>query len=134
MLKEFAALSGGRIRVNLHNNLEPFSEEAALAEEQFGIRPEQIRIRTRGTIADEEIILGAAFRCGLQKVVVPFFDYGIPVEYELIRSINTVAQTERQTDRRGSDRRATVRRLLLRRRATPADPQAGDHRGTREAV
>jgi ABC-2 type transport system permease protein len=29
-------------------------------------------------------------------VVVPFFDYGIPVEYELIRSINTVAQTDRQ--------------------------------------
>ena len=96
MLKEFEAMAGSKILVNIHNNLEPFSEEAALAEEQFGIRPEQIRIRSRGTIADEEIILGAAFRCGLQKVVVPFFDYGIPVEYELIRSINTVAQTERK--------------------------------------
>ncbi len=95
MLKEFEA--AGKVRVNIHNNLEPFSEEAALAEEQFGIRPEQIRIRSRGAIADEELILGAAFRCGLQKVVVPFFDYGIPVEYELIRSINTVAQTERKT-------------------------------------
>ena len=52
---------------------------------------------SRGAIVDEEIILGAAFRCGLQKVVVPFFDYGIPVEYELIRSINTVSQTERKT-------------------------------------
>ena len=90
-------MAGDKIHVNIHNNLEPFSEEAALAEEQFGIRPEQIRIRSRGAISDEEIILGAAFRCGLQKVVVPFFDYGIPVEYELIRSINTVAQTERKT-------------------------------------
>ncbi|MHB0956553.1 MAG: Gldg family protein [Pirellulaceae bacterium] len=97
MLKEFEAMAGSKILVNIHNNLEPFSEEAALAEEQFGIRPEQIRIRSRGAISDEEIILGAAFRCGLQKVVVPFFDYGIPVEYELIRSINTVAQTERKT-------------------------------------
>ncbi len=97
MLKEFQAMAGDRIRVNIHNNLEPFSEEAALAEEQFGIRPEQIRIRSRGAITDEEIILGAAFRCGLQKVVVPFFDYGIPVEYELIRSINTVARSERKT-------------------------------------
>ena len=97
MLKEFEAMAGSKILVNIHNNLEPFSEEAALAEEQFGIRPEQIRIRSRGAIADEEIILGAAFRCGLQKVVVPFFDYGIPVEYELIRSINTVAQTDRKT-------------------------------------
>lgn len=96
MLKEFEAMAGGRVQVHIHNNLEPFSEEAALAEEQFGIRPEQIRTRSRGAIADEEIILGAAFRCGLQKVVVPFFDYGIPVEYELIRSINTVAQTDRK--------------------------------------
>lgn len=96
MLKEFEAMSGGKIQVNLHNNLEPFSEEAALAEEQFGIRPEDVRIRSRGAIVDKKIILGAAFRCGLQKVVVPFFDYGIPVEYELIRSINTVAQTQRK--------------------------------------
>ncbi len=95
MLKEFEA--AGKVRVNIHNNLEPFSEEAARAEEQFGIRPEQIRIRSRGAITDEELILGAVFRSGLQKVVVPFFDYGIPVEYELIRSINTVAQTQRKT-------------------------------------
>jgi ABC-2 type transport system permease protein len=96
-LKEFEAMAGGKIRVNIHNNLDLFSDEAALAEEQFGIGAEQIRVRSRGAIADEEIILGAAFRCGLQKVVVPFFDYGIPVEYELIRSINTVAQTDRKT-------------------------------------
>ncbi len=95
MLKEFEA--AGKVRVNIHNNLEPFSQEAALAEEQFGIRPEQIRIRSRGTITDDEVILGAVFRSGLQKVVVPFFDYGIPVEYELIRSINTVAQKQRKT-------------------------------------
>ncbi len=97
MLKEFEAMAGGHILVNIHNNLEPFSEEAALADEQFGIRPQKITIRSRGAITDEELILGAAFRCGLQKVVVPFFDYGIPVEYELIRSINTVAQKDRKT-------------------------------------
>jgi len=97
MLKEFEAMSGGKIRVSLHNELEPFSEEAALAEEQFGIRPQDIRTRSRGAIVDKQVILGAAFRSGLQKVVVPFFDYGIPVEYELIRSINTVAQKERKT-------------------------------------
>jgi ABC-2 type transport system permease protein len=97
MLKEFAAMSQGKVRVNIHDDLELFSEQAAMAEEQFGIRREPIRIRSRGTITDKEIILGAAFRCGLEKVVVPFFDYGIPVEYELIRSINTVARTKRKT-------------------------------------
>jgi len=97
MLKEFEAMAGDNIRVNIHDNLEPFSEAAALAEEQFGIRPRQVRVRSRGAITEEEVILGAAFRCGLQKVVVPFFDYGIPIEYELIRSINTVAQKQRKT-------------------------------------
>jgi ABC-2 type transport system permease protein len=96
MLKEIEAMAGDKIRVNLHGNLEPFSREAALAEEQYGIVAANLQSRSRGTVKDQETILGAAFRCGLQKVVVPFFDYGIPVEYELIRSINTVAQKDRK--------------------------------------
>ena len=39
--------------------------------------------------------MGAAFNCGMERVVVPFFEYGIPVEYELIRSINTVQKASR---------------------------------------
>lgn len=96
LLKEFDAMSGGKIKVRLHNNLEPFSEEAALARDRFGIQPTMVRTRSRGAFKDEEVILGAAFSCGLEKVVVPFFDYGIPVEYELIRSIGTVAEGERK--------------------------------------
>jgi ABC-2 type transport system permease protein len=42
------------------------------------------------------LILGAAFRSGLQKVTVPVFEYGVPVEYELVRSINTVARGARK--------------------------------------
>ncbi len=34
--------------------------------------------------------------CGLDKVVVPFLDKGIPVEYELVRSIATVSQQKRK--------------------------------------
>ncbi|MBC8353523.1 MAG: Gldg family protein [Planctomycetes bacterium] len=96
LLKEFDAMSGGKIKVNLHDNLEPFSEEAALAEDRFDILPTMVRTRSRGAFKDEEVILGAAFNCGLEKVVVPFFDYGIPVEYELTRSIGTVAEGERK--------------------------------------
>jgi len=96
LLKEFNAMSGGKIKVRLHDNLEPFSEEAALAKDRFGIQPTMVRTRSRGAFKDEEVILGAAFNCGLEKVVVPFFDYGIPVEYELIRSIGTVAEGERK--------------------------------------
>ena len=95
LLKEFDAKSAD-IDVRLHEDLETFSEDAATAQERFGISPVRVRTRTRGTFKDEDVILGAAFTCGLEKVVVPFFDYGVPVEYELIRSIGTVAHGERK--------------------------------------
>jgi phosphoribosyl-dephospho-CoA transferase len=50
----------------------------------------------RGTYRDEEVFLGCAFTSGLEKVVVPFFDKGTPVEYELIRSVCTAAQQKRK--------------------------------------
>lgn len=96
LLKEFNAISRGKINVRLHDDLEPFSDEATIAEQRFGIRPTLVRTRTRGAFRDEQIILGAAFSSGLEKVVVPFFDYGVPVEYELVRSIGTVARGERK--------------------------------------
>jgi len=97
LLREFDVLGGNRIAVNLHTGVEPFSADAILAERRFGIRPVKYVSESRGALREEEIILGAAFTSGLERVVVPFFDYGMPVEYELIRSINTVAQTTRKT-------------------------------------
>lgn len=96
MLKEFQSQARGKIRVRLQEGIEPFSETAVQAEKQYGIRAQTVRTRSRGVFKDEPVILGAAFTCGLEKVVVPFFDYGIPVEYELIRSIATVAKGERK--------------------------------------
>ncbi len=100
MLKEFRVLAGpDRINVQIHildEAQEASIEIASLAEQRYGIRAQPVRTRTRGTIRDDEIFLAAAFTCGLEKVIVPFFDYGIPVEYELTRSICTVAQAERK--------------------------------------
>jgi ABC-2 type transport system permease protein len=96
MLKELKSQSGGRIEVRIHDNLEPFSEAAAQAEERFGIRPQVVRTESRGAFREEQFILGAAFTSGLEKVVVPFFGNGIPVEYELIRSIATVGKGDRK--------------------------------------
>ncbi len=100
MLKEFNATAEGNLNVRMHildEGSEDAIELASLAEKRYGIKPEGVRTRTRGAIKDEQIFLAAAFTCGLEKVVVPFFDYGIPVEYELIRSICTVAKKERKT-------------------------------------
>lgn len=96
LLREFDALGGRRLQVTLHDGVEPFSNEASLAEKRFGIRPRAIISRDRGALRNEEVIMGAVFTCGLERVVVEFFEYGMPVEYELIRSINTVAQTDRK--------------------------------------
>lgn len=99
LLKEFrseAAKNGREINVNLYDDIELFSEEAALAEERFGIKPETRLVREKGSAQQKNIIIGAAFRSGLEKVTVPIFEYGIPVEYELVRSINTVASGARK--------------------------------------
>lgn len=98
-LKEFKSLASRskvKLDVRIHDNLEPFSEDATIAAKQYGITPQSIRVRERGAFKDAEVILGAAFRSGLSKVVVPFFENGIPVEYELVRSIKTVSQPARK--------------------------------------
>ncbi len=53
-------------------------------------------MREKGSAQQKQLILGAAFKAGLEKVTVPIFEYGIPVEYELVRSINTVASGKRK--------------------------------------
>lgn len=94
-LSELSSISGGKIRVTKHE-IENFSDEATLAEERFGIEARMIATNERGAQTSQEIFLGAAFTCGLDKVVIPFIDKGVPAEYEIIRSITTVAQKKRQ--------------------------------------
>jgi ABC-2 type transport system permease protein len=90
LLSELESLAGSRVIVRRHFNLEPFSEEAAQADERFGIKRQTFVSQARGAFKEEEFIMGAAFTSGLEKVVVPTFQLGTPVEYELVRSIATV--------------------------------------------
>jgi ABC-2 type transport system permease protein len=94
-LSELSSLSSGKIRVTKHE-IENFSEEATLAEKRFGIEARSVATKDRGARTTQEIFLGAAFSCGLDKVVIPFIDKGVPAEYEVLRSITTVAQKKRQ--------------------------------------
>ena len=99
LLKEFESVAKGAgvpLEVNIYDNLEVFSEEAKMADQRYGIVPQTVRVRDRGALADQQVILGAAFRSGLEKVVIPFFESGIPVEYELVRSLRTVAAPQRK--------------------------------------
>lgn len=96
MLKEFQSASGGKVTVRIQEGIEPTSDVAVQAEKRFGIRAQTVRTQSRGVFKDVPVILGAAVTSGLEKVVVPFFDYGIPVEYELIRSISTASKGSRK--------------------------------------
>jgi ABC-2 type transport system permease protein len=91
MLKEFGTHED--IRLTILDSLEPFNEAVATAEANHGIP----LVTLTDASGSQQIIMGAVFRSGLQKVVVPFFEYGIPVEYELARSIATVAKGKRKT-------------------------------------
>ena len=94
-LRQFERLGRGKVRVEVVPT-EPKTEAAALAAQQFGIEPQTVLARVRGAYREEQIFLGCAFTSGLEKVVVPFFDRGTPVEYELIRSVCTAAQQKRK--------------------------------------
>ncbi|MFM7033739.1 MAG: Gldg family protein [Planctomycetia bacterium] len=95
MLRQFQRLGRGTVNVEVID-AEPKTEAASLAKQQFGIEPVSVLSRVRGAYREENIFLGCAVQCGLEKVVVPFFDKGTPVEYELIRSISTAAQKKRK--------------------------------------
>jgi ABC-2 type transport system permease protein len=95
-LSELSALSDGKIVVDVHQ-IENFSEAATLAERTYGIEPRTVTTINNGIRGTEEVFFGVAFSSGLDKVVIPFVDRGIPVEYELVRSICTVAGQERKT-------------------------------------
>lgn len=95
-LREFKAIAPNKIQLRLFDHVEPFSDDAQRAEEQYGIKPETITLRDKGRFRDEEFILGAAITSGLERVVIPFFGNGVPVEYELIRSIRTVTGGKRK--------------------------------------
>lgn len=95
LLKEFDAIGGGKIRLNLIET-DRYSEEARRAEQQYGIVPRRVVTIGPDRQGFDEILMGVAFTSGPEQVVIPFFDRGLPVEYELTRSVRTVAGTERR--------------------------------------
>ena len=94
-LREYAARSGGKIQLNL-TPTEIYSTAAREAEKRFGIEPKRVITTDAAKQSSAEIFLGVAFTSGLEEVVIPFFDRGLPVEYELTRSIQVVSRSNRK--------------------------------------
>ena len=95
LLREYASRSRGKIQLNLVLT-DLYSDEAREAEKQFSIQPRRVFTADQGKQMFTEIFLGVAFTSGLEEVVIPFFDRGLPVEYELTRSIRVVSRSGRK--------------------------------------
>ncbi len=95
LLREYAAIGGDRIRLNLVET-ELYSPAASEARKRFGIEPKRVATNEASQQSSTEIFLGVAFTSGLEEVVVPFFDPGLPTEYELTRSIRVVSKSGRK--------------------------------------
>jgi ABC-2 type transport system permease protein len=95
LLREYAAGSGGRIQLDLVPT-KVYSEEARDAEKRFGIVPRKVFSSDQARQMSVDVILGVAFTSGLEEVVIPFFDRGLPTEYELTRSIRVVSRSGRK--------------------------------------
>lgn len=93
-LNEIDAVAGSKVQV-LINNTEPYSDEALEARDKFNISATEIpAFEARAEVS--QIFMGVAFTCGAEESVIPFFERGLPVEYELARGIRVVARTERK--------------------------------------
>lgn len=95
LLREFDIRGGGNLEVRIVD-VEPFSEEAEQAR-ALGINPARIQYEQDGKFEEAEVFLGAIVQSATDAVEIPFFDKGIPIEYEITRSVRTVGQQGRLT-------------------------------------
>jgi ABC-2 type transport system permease protein len=95
MLREFDAAGGEAVETRIVETAK-YSPEAREAQERYNIRPQRLPVTEETGRAGNEIFLGLAFTSGSEEFVVPFFDRGLPVEYELMRSIRVVSRVKRK--------------------------------------
>lgn len=94
LLRQYDQVGGNNLQVNIVNT-EKYSEEAELAK-NVGINPQEMQSERGGRVENMDVYLGVRITSSIDdEVVVPFFDKGTPVEYELTRSIRTISQAKR---------------------------------------
>lgn len=95
LLRQFDKLGGKNLEIR-YVDVEQFTPQAEEAE-RFGINPVRVPTEQDGRRGEQSVYLGAAIISSFDKVVVPFFGKGLPIEYELTRSVQTVADDSRYT-------------------------------------
>ena len=95
VLREFNALGGGAIQTRVIET-EKYTPEAREAQERYDIQPRPIPIFEQTPGSPDEIYFGIAFTRGAEEFVIPFFDPGLPAEYEIMRSVRVVSNAEKK--------------------------------------
>ena len=95
MLGEFEATGGDAVHTRIIETVK-YSPAAREAEERYNIRPYRIPVTEESAGGANEIFLGLVFTRGSEEFVIPFFDRGLPAEYELMRSIRVVSRAKRK--------------------------------------
>ena len=95
LLREFENRGHGNVNIRMIS-VEPYSEAAEEAR-HFGIQARKVQSERNGQITVSDVYLGARISSGSDEVIVPFFDVGMSVEYELTRSLRTVSRDSRLT-------------------------------------
>ncbi len=94
LLSQYEQASHGNITVRVVS-VDPASPQAEEAK-KFGVEGRKVQSERAGRTQVDEVYLGAVINSGAHEVVIPFFDVGLPLEYELTRSVNTVAAEKRR--------------------------------------
>ena len=95
LLREFDVAGGESVHTKIFETVK-YGPQAREARERHGIRPFRVPVQEESARAINEIFLGLVFTCGAEEFVIPFFDRGLPVEYELMRSIRVVSRAKRK--------------------------------------
>lgn len=95
ILRRLNDIGGDHIRLAVYET-EPYTERATEAAENYGITARQVMAVEASQRSTAEIFLGLVFTSGAEEFVIPFFDRGLPVEYELARSVRVVSQSQRK--------------------------------------
>ena len=95
LLREYDQMGGKRLQVRFVKVV-PFSKEEEEAR-LLNITAERVQTERGGRAFVDTIFMGAVIKSGTDEVVIPFFNVGTPIEYELTRSIRTVSKDERLT-------------------------------------
>ncbi len=95
LLRQYDQEAGGRVRIRIVNT-EKFTDTAEEAV-RYGILSQEVQSDRAGRIVRDDVYLGVVVTSVDEQVVIPFFERGMPVEYELTRSIHTVSESKRKT-------------------------------------